>query len=28
MDWKWNKQLYENNLENSFNLLMKLTELF
>ena len=28
MDWKWNEQLFEKNLKNSFNLLMKLTELF
>ncbi len=28
MDWKWNKQLFEKNLKNSFNLLLKLTELF
>ena len=28
MDWKWNNQLFEKNLKNSFSLLMKLTELF
>jgi nucleoside phosphorylase len=28
IDWKWNKQLFEEKLENSLNLLMELTELF
>ena len=28
IDWKWNKQLFEEKLENSLNLLVELTELF